>query len=182
MKDRVVIRFLAEVNQQSAHALISVFEKLIKQRTKNVLLLISSPGGSVPHGMSIYNFLKKAPITIETCNFGSVDSIATVVYCAGAKRTCVPNARFVIHGINFNIASPSSFEEKKLNEIISGLSLDRENISKIISESCKKSQSEIEQIMLEGKTYGPQAAMDLGLVDEIDEVPLNVGEKIIGIG
>ncbi len=38
-------------------------------------LLLSSPGGSVFHGLSVYNFLKGAPFEVYTYNFGSVDII-----------------------------------------------------------------------------------------------------------
>jgi ATP-dependent Clp protease protease subunit len=182
MENRKIIRFLAEVNQQSANVLIGVVEDLIRKGTKNILLLISSPGGSVFHGVSIYNFLKRAPINIETCNFGSVDSIASVIYCAGEKRYCVPNARFLIHSISFNIQGNVSFEEKKLNEIIKGLKLDRENISKIIAENCQKEQEDIEKIMFEGTTYNPEEAKSFGLVNEIKEKLFEEGEEIIGIG
>lgn len=171
MENRKIIRFLAEVNQQSANALIGVVENLIRNKTKNILLLISSPGGSVFHGVSVYNFLKRAPVNIETCNFGSVDSIASVIYCAGSKRYCVPNARFLIHSISFNIQGNASFDEKKLNEVISSLKIDRENIAKII-----------EKIMFEGKTYNPEEAKSFGLVTEIKEKLFEEGEEIIGIG
>jgi ATP-dependent Clp protease, protease subunit len=182
MNKRTVIRFMADVNQQSANALIGVTEDLIRKGTEDILLLISSLGGSVFHGISVYNFLKKAPINIETCNFGSVDSIATVIYCAGSKRYCVSNARFLIHSINATIKGDSRFEEKKLKEMISGLELDRENISKIIAENCKKEQKEIEEVMFEGTTYNPKEAKSFGLVHEITDHLFEKGDKIIGIG
>lgn len=182
MENRRIIRFLAEVNQQSVTALISVTEDLIRKGIKNILLLISSPGGSVFHGVSVYNFLKGAPINIETCNFGSIDSIASVIYCAGSKRYCVPNARFLIHSISFNTQGNASFEEKKLNEIMGGLKLDRENIAKIIAKNCSKTQDDIEKIMFEGKTYSPDEAKTFGFVTEIKEKLFEEGEEIIGIG
>ncbi len=182
MENRKIIRFLSEINQQSANALISVIEDLIRQDQKDILLLISSQGGSVFHGISLYNFLKRAPIHLDTCNFGSVDSIATVIYCAGAKRYCVPDTRFLIHSINFNIQGNISFEEKQLNEIISGLRLDRENVAKIIAENCNKTTEEIEDIMFKGKVYNPEEAKSFGLVTEITECLFKEGEKIIGIG
>ncbi len=182
MKERTVIRFLAEINQQSANALISVVEKLIHQGKQDILLLISSPGGSVFHGLSLYNFLTKAPINIETCNFGSIDSIACVVYCAGEKKYSLPNTRFLLHSISFNVRGDARFEEKKLKEIVNGLKMDRENISEIISKNCKKTQKEIEEIMLEGNTYNSKEAKSFGLIDEITEELFDEDEEIVGIG
>lgn len=179
---RRVIRFIAEINQQSSNALISVIEDGIRKGIKKYLILISSPGGSVFHGVSLYNFLKRSPIEIETCNFGSVDSIASVVYCAGKKRYCVPNARFLIHSIAFNFEGKIGFEEKKLNEIVDSLKTDRTNVAKIIAENCNKPQAEIEKIMFEGKTYNPNEAKSFGLVTEIKDKLFEEGEEIIGIG
>ncbi len=182
MKDRTVVRFLAEINQQSANALMGVVEKLIREGREDMLLLISSPGGSVFHGLSIYNFLKRAPINIETCNFGSIDSIASVVYCAGEKKYSLPNARFLMHSISFNVRAETRFEEKKIREIAGNLKTDRENISAIIAENSKKTQEEIEEIMFEGTTYNAKEAKTFGLVDKIVEELFDEDEEIIGIG
>ena len=182
MKDRTIVRFLAEINQQSAHALMSVVEKLIREGREDILMLISSPGGSVFHGLSMYNFLKKAPINIETCNFGSIDSIACVVYCAGQKRYALPNSRFLMHSISFNVKADARFEEKKINEIAENLKKDRENISEIIAENCKKKREEIEEIMFDGRTYNAKDAKTFGLVDKIVDELFDEDEEIIGIG
>jgi ATP-dependent protease ClpP protease subunit len=180
-KNRIIVRFLAEVNQQSSNALIKVVENLINQGTKNILLLISSSGGSVFHGVSTYNFLKNAPIHVDTCNFGSVDSIASVIYCAGENRYSMPNSRFLIHSINWSSSSPVRFEEKKLKELVASLKIDRENIAKIIAENCKKEQSVVEKKMFNGTTYNPEEAKEFGLVTEITNKLFEEGEQIIGI-
>ena len=179
---RKTIRFLSEVNQGSSHALISTVENLLNQGENKIRLLLSSPGGSVYHGLSIYNFLKGVPIELETFNFGNIDSIALMIYCAGEKRYCSPNSRFLIHGINQNFYEKVSLEEKKLKELIQALSKDRENISKIIAKNCNLSEEEIEQIMLEGKTYNAQEAKGIGLVGKITEKILEDGEVVVGIG
>ena len=174
---------MADINQQSVSALMNVVGQLKNQGCKRILLLLSSPGGSVVHGISAYNFLKETDLQIDTCNYGSVDSIATVIYCAGAKRYCVPNARFVVHGITFGSQGPVSFEEKKMQELLDGLRTDRENIAKIIASNCQKSQDEIEKIMFDGTTFSPEQAKDFGLVTEdISTGLIDEGDEIIGIG
>lgn len=182
MDKQVAIRFLAEVNQQSVNTLISLIEAKIREGVKNFKILISSPGGTVFHGISAYNFLKGIPVEIETYNFGTIDSIATVIYCAGSKRFCVPNARFLIHGIGWNPPGGVRFEEKQLKEQLKSLEIDRENIAKILAENCEKTQAEIEKTMFEGTTLNPGQAKQFGLVHEISEVILLEGVEIIGIG
>jgi ATP-dependent protease ClpP protease subunit len=86
------VRFMAPVLPVTIDQLMKVVDKKLHDKYERLNLLISSPGGSVFHGLSVYNFLKGAPIEIHTYNFGSVDSIGVVIYCAGSKRYSVPHA------------------------------------------------------------------------------------------
>lgn len=105
----VYIRFMAPVIPQTADQLFRVFDQIVQQKVERVHLLISSPGGQVFHGLSIYNFLKGSPIEIYTYNFGSVDSIAGVIFCAGKQRYSVPHARFLIHSVSMNFQGAARF-------------------------------------------------------------------------
>ncbi len=96
----VVIRFFAPVIDATVNALTTAIDQKMKQGVKDFIILISSPGGSVFHGLSAYNYLKGVPASITTHNFGSVDSIGIVLYCAGSTRLSVPQARFLFHGVN----------------------------------------------------------------------------------
>lgn len=80
------IRLLAPVVPETTDRLFKIIDQKIGSGVKKIHLLISSPGGSVFHGLSIYNYLKGAPIEVDTYNFGSVDSIGVVIFCAGKKK------------------------------------------------------------------------------------------------
>lgn len=182
MANKLVIRFNAGINQQSVSQLINTVENALNNNAEAIKLLISSPGGDVASGISAYNFLKGLPIDIETHNFGNIDSMATVIYCAGKQRLCMPTARFLIHGVKFGSNGPLQIEEKQLDEIVIGLKNDRENIAKIIAENCKKTQAEIEKLMFEGATFTPTEAKNFGLVHKISEELFEKDDQIIGIG
>ena len=182
MPNKLVIRFNAGINQQSVSQLINTVENALNNGTESIKLLISSPGGDVSAGISAYNFLKGLPIDIETHNFGNIDSMATVIYCAGKQRLCMPTARFLIHGVRFGSNGPVQLEEKQLDEVVMGLKNDRANIAKIIAENCKKTQSEVEKLMFDGATFSPSEAKSYGLVHKISEELFSKGDQIIGIG
>ena len=116
------IRFLGGVNPVTADALFRIFDKKIKEKCERVHLMISSSGGIVFHGLSLYSFLKGAPVEVYTYNFGSVDSIGVVIFCAGDKRFSVPHARFLIHGVSAQFGGNQSLDEKGLEDSI-GLEL-----------------------------------------------------------
>ena len=104
----VVIRFFAPIIESSINALMNVIDQKMKQGTNEFTILISSPGGSVLHGLSAYNYLKGLPVKIVTHNFGSIDSIGVVLFCGGDRRLSVPQARFLLHGVSAGFQEPVS--------------------------------------------------------------------------
>ena len=76
-----VIKFFAPVVAATINPLMNAIDERMKQGKRNFILLVSSPGGSVFHGLSAYNYLKGVPAQIITHNFGSVDSVGVVLYC-----------------------------------------------------------------------------------------------------
>ncbi|REJ81943.1 MAG: hypothetical protein DWQ44_13585 [Bacteroidetes bacterium] len=176
------IRFLAPVNNQTADLLISAVDNLLAQGTKKLRLLISTPGGSVFHGLSIYNFIKGLPIETDTYNFGSVDSIGVVIFSAGKKRYSVPHSRFLIHGVKFNISGQLSIDEKQLEEYLKGLQIDQANIAKVIADTCGKTIERIYSDMHNRTTLSPQEAIDYGLVHSIQDDLIPSGMHLTTIG
>jgi len=82
----VVIRFFCAVDDYTIPLLIANIDKKLQQGIEKFTILISSKGGSVFHGIWAYNYLKGIPAEITTHNFGSINSSASVIYCAGDKR------------------------------------------------------------------------------------------------
>jgi ATP-dependent Clp protease, protease subunit len=177
----VYIRFMAPVNPQSTDTLFKAIDNAIAQKMERINLLISSPGGSVFHGLSVYNYLKGAPIEVFTYNFGSVDSIGVVMFCAGKRRFSVPHARFLIHGVRFNIGGNNSFDEKQLEEYLKGLQIDQRNIAQVIADTTEKPRDKVENDMNNRTTLNPDEAKAYGLVHEIKSELFPVDANIITI-
>ncbi|MCD6230538.1 MAG: ATP-dependent Clp protease proteolytic subunit [Dehalococcoidia bacterium] len=177
----VVIKFFAPVIDATANALMNAIDQKMKQGVRDFTILISSPGGSVIHGLSTYNYLRGLPANITTHNFGSVDSIGIVLYCAGSKRLSVPQARFLLHGVNAQFPTNQSLEEKQLEERLKGLRIDIENIAKVIAVNTGKTVDEVTTAMLERTTLNPEEAQSWGLVHEIKSQLFEAGSEIISI-
>jgi ATP-dependent protease ClpP protease subunit len=176
------IRFMAPILPQTSDQLFKIIDSTIAQKYEKIHLMISSPGGSVFHGISIYNFLKGAPIEVETYNFGSVDSIGVVVFCAGKHRCSVPHARFLIHGVRFNVGNPQSFDEKQLEEHLKGVRIDQTNIARIIADTSGKPLHKVEEDMNNRITLSPTEAKDYGLVHDIKSslFPIDAELSVVG--
>ena len=177
----VVIRFFAPVIDATVNALMSAIDQKMKQGMKDFIILISSPGGSVIHGLSAYNYLKGLPASIATHNFGSVDSIGIVLYCAGSQRLSVPQARFLFHGVNVQFRGEQNLDELLLEERLKGLRIDMENIAKVIAANTGKSAKEVTGAMLERITLNPEEAQSWGLVHEIKSKLFEEGSEVVAI-
>ena len=177
----VVIKFFAPVVDVTANALMNAIDQKMKQGVRDFIILISSPGGSVIHGLSTYNYLKGLPAMITTHNFGSVDSIGIVLYCAGSRRLSVPQARFLLHAVNVQFKGNQSLEEKQLEERLKGLRIDIENIAKVIAANTGKSVEDVTNAMLERITLTPEEAQSWGLVNEIKSQLFESGSEVVSI-
>lgn len=175
-----VIKFIGPVIESTINALFNAVNQKLKEGTKEFIILISSPGGSVFHGLSAYNYLKGLPVKVYTHNFGSVDSIGVILYCAGSIRYSSPQARFLLHGVKANFEK-SSLEEKQLEERLKGLKIDMENIAKVISVNTGKEISEVTDAMLDRTTLNPEEAKEWGLVHQIKSELFEEGSEVISI-
>jgi ATP-dependent Clp protease protease subunit len=177
----VYIRYFGPIDDERVKKLMTTLEQKLKEGIEQFMILISSPGGQVSPGVSAYNFLKGIPAEVITHNFGSIDSMAVCLFCAGSKRLCVPHGRFLIHGIGFNVSAGSRFDEKSLGEHITRLKNERETICRIIADNTRKKLEDVEQDMFNGITLTAEQAKDYGLVHEIKSELFEKGAEVISI-
>lgn len=176
------IRFMAPVNSKTSDRLFKVIDDLINKGTTHLHLLLSTPGGSVFHGLSVHNYLKGIPIEVSTYNFGSVDSIGVVIYCAGAKRYTVPHSRFLIHSVKLNLPGKLSVDEKQIDEYLKSVKIDQRNIARVMSDTTGRSVESIEADMVNRTTLSPEEALSYGLTHEIKKELIRPGMEMITIG
>ena len=177
----VYIRYFGPIDDERVKKLMATVEQKLKEGTERFVILISSPGGNVFQGISAYNFLKGIPAEIVTHNFGSTDSIAVCLFCAGFKRLCVPHGRFLIHGIGFDAPAGARFDEKSLSERMTNLRNERETICRIIADNTGKKLEDVEQDMFRGITLTSEQAKDYGLVHEIKSELFEKQVEVISI-
>ena len=176
----VVIKFFAPVVEGTINALMNAIDQKIRQGATEFIILVSSPGGSVFHGLSAYNYLRGLPVAVTTHNFGSVDSIGIVLFCGGSVRLSVPQARFLFHGVSAGFQN-ERLEEKQLEERLKGLRIDMENIAKVIAANTGKTAQDVTNAMLERMTLNPDEAKEWGLVHEVRSELFEAGSEVISI-
>lgn len=99
LKDRIVFIGTA-VDDIVANLVIAQLLFLeAEEPEKDVQLYINSPGGSVTAGLGIYDTMQYVRCDVATICMGQAASLGACLLAAGAhgKRSCLPNARVMIH-------------------------------------------------------------------------------------
>jgi ATP-dependent protease ClpP protease subunit len=109
--DKIYVSFSAEINQNTTEALIALLSQQINMGIKEIYLLLSTCGGNVMNGLTIYSILRSLPAELTTHNVGNVDSIGNSIFLAGQKRYACPHSTFTFHSVGFDIPGQARLEE-----------------------------------------------------------------------
>lgn len=181
MPNPIYLSFSAEINQHTAESFMTTIAGYFNKGVRDFYILLSSPGGSVANGVTLYNYLRSLQPTakITMHNIGIVDSISNMVFLAGEPRYAVVNSSFLFHGVGFDIAQGTRFEEKNLKEMLVGIERDQLLISNIIVERTKLKFEEIKKMFLEAATRTPQIAKEVGIISDIKPVQIPNDAQVI---
>ena len=101
LKERVIF-LVGEVNDQTANLVVAQLLFLESENPdKDISFYISSPGGSVTAGMSIYDTMQFIKPDVSTLCVDFAASIGAFLLAAGAKgkRFSLPNSKVMIHQV-----------------------------------------------------------------------------------
>lgn len=169
----IFVTYIGGVNEESNKQFIQgLVDFLGKHKQINTVhLILSTKGGDVDAGITLYNFLSSLPITLKTYNIGNVDSIGVIVFLAGATRYMTEHSSFILHGIRFDIRN-ASFKYHDLKEHMSIMERLEDKISAIVTKRTELTQENISQYHKEGESLGMDVAKKCKLVSGITQPPL----------
>ncbi|MEQ9426073.1 MAG: ATP-dependent Clp protease proteolytic subunit [Cyclobacteriaceae bacterium] len=135
--------------------------------TKDVLLYINSPGGSVYAGLGIYDTMQYVKPDVATICTGLAASMGAVLLAGGAekKRSALPHARIMIH-------QPMSGMQGQLTDMEISLRQTQEvrnDLYEILARHSGKTFKEIEKDSDRDYWMRATAAKEYGLIDEVLE-------------
>lgn len=172
--------FQGLINSTTSQKFIATISQLVNQGASSIELLLSTPGGEVPAGLTIYNFLRALPIQVNMHNIGNVDLIGNAVFLAGMVRKACKHSTFMFHGIGFH-AQNMHFEEKNLRERLDLILADQKRIGEILQERTKISASEAGELFREARTKDAKYALSVDVVSAIEDVAIPPGAPIVTI-
>ncbi len=99
LKDRIIFLGTA-IDDHMANLIIAQMLFLeAEDPDKDIQLYLNSPGGSVTAGLGIYDTMQYVRCDVATICMGQAASMGAMLLMAGThgKRSCLPNARVMIH-------------------------------------------------------------------------------------
>ena len=132
---------------------------------KDIMLDITSPGGSISAGMAIYDTMKYLKCEVSTLCIGMAASMAAFLLAAGAKgkRKALPNSEVMIH-------QPLGGTEGQATDILIHAEHIRRIKQKMNEEMSKNTGKPLETIQLDTERDNfmtAEEAKEYGIVDEI---------------
>lgn len=175
----VYVTFSAEIDANTTESLIATMANIANQNVPEVYLMISTPGGSVMHGINLYNVLRAMPFKLTTHNVGNVDSIGNAIFLAGETRYAAPHSTFMFHGVGFNALVGQRFEEAFLKERLEGILADQKRIGAIIEERTKLTGDQLEKLFISAQTKDAAYAVGCGIVHDVRDASVPQGAPVV---
>ncbi|HUI22435.1 MAG TPA: ATP-dependent Clp protease proteolytic subunit [Methylocella sp.] len=166
------INFYSPINPSTVQHLMAACGNAITQGHDELYLCLSTPGGQIASGITLYNFLRSMPIKVTTHNIGSVDSIGNAVFLAGGLRRACPHSTFMFHGTAFDMLTQAHLEQKNLREMLNALLADERRIADILVERTKITSDQAGQLFAEARTKNADDAFRLGIIHEICDLAI----------
>jgi ATP-dependent Clp protease, protease subunit len=172
------VNFSAEINPSTTEGLIAGIAQLCNQGATEVHLLLSTPGGSVMHGFTLFNVLRAMRIKLITHNVGNVDSIGNVIFLAAAERYACPHSTFMFHGVGFDVTSGVRLEDKLLREHLDSISSDHRRIGAVVGQATGLKEEEVVNLFKEARTKDAAWAEKVGMIQAVREPKIPAGVSI----
>jgi ATP-dependent protease ClpP protease subunit len=177
--ETVYVSFTAEIQPATAEALISVLGQQASNGVKHVHLMLSSPGGAVMSGFTIYNAIRGMPFRLTTHNIGNVDSICNVVFLAGEERFVCKHSTFMFHGVGIQTTGPMRLDLRQLSESIGQVKADDQRVANLFAERTDMSARDVLRLFTKARTENADFALTHGFATAIREVEIPEGAPII---
>ena len=142
LKNRVITLF-GEIDKDSARRTNERLLALSFESSDPITLMISSPGGHVESGDSIYDMIRFVSAPVRIVGTGWVGSAGALIYLAAEKerRFSLPNTRYLIHQPAGGFGGAASDIEIHAREIIKM----RERLNRTIAERTGQTIERIEE-------------------------------------
>ena len=165
LEDRII--FLSgTITDETANMVIAQLIFLeAKDPTKDIMMYINSPGGSVSAGLAIYDTMNYIKCDVSTICVGMAASMGAFLLSSGTKgkRYALPNSEVMIH-------QPLGGYEGQASDIAihaDHILRTKKKLNRILSENSGKTVEEVERDTDRDNFLSAKEALSYGLIDKI---------------
>lgn len=152
------------VDAKSSAELIKLLNYLENDGTgETIKFYINSPGGSVPDGMAVYDFMSSMKTPITTICIGTAASMGAILFLAGKERIIMPNSEVMIHDPSFGSADFSGLKADEIMEKASDLMKTTRKLRSIVSERTGQDIKDVTKKMKKDSYFNADEAIEYGL-------------------
>lgn len=165
LKERIIILDSPITDEVMSIVIAELIFLESEDPTKDIIMYINSPGGSVSAGMGIYDTMQYIRPDISTICLGMAASMAQVLLCAGTKgkRMALPNSRIMMHQPSGGSQGQTTEIEIYLKEMI----YQRDRLYDIISLHSGQPLEKIRKDADRDYWMSPGEATEYGLIDRV---------------
>ena len=170
MKDPRIILLNGQVDESSAMQVILKLLDFDKQdSTQEISLYINSPGGSILHGLAIYDTIKLIKAPVSTVCYGMAASMGAFLLSCGKKgrRFALPHSRILIHQPLINSEGGIVRRQSDIQKMADSILKSRNELEKIMAENIGVSLEKIHCDCERDNWMSAQEALEYGIIDGI---------------
>jgi ATP-dependent Clp protease, protease subunit len=172
------INFHAQINALTTQNLMAAIAQKLMAGTNHFYIMLSTAGGQVASGLTLYNFLRALPVTVTMHNVGNVDSIGNAIFLAANDRVACAHSTFMFHGVGFDVKN-LRIQEKNARELLHGILADQNRIADIMVERTNIQRNRSRQLFREAKTKNAAEALAVGIIGTIADVAIPAGADVL---
>ena len=157
-----------DINKEIKDYVRRSLAQLYLNKSTTINLLITSNGGSLIHGLEIFDNLNLFPGLIRGVVIGHARSMAAVILQSCDYRTATPNAKLLFHNHLSNVSYDEMFNKTSRIKFFKEMKRDNEKMEDIIIKRSGLSLHSVRELFKKDADLNVDEAIELGLLDHIE--------------
>ncbi|EIE20718.1 hypothetical protein COCSUDRAFT_37603 [Coccomyxa subellipsoidea C-169] len=160
-----IVRMGGPVDDDMANLIVAQLLYLDSTSSKDIIMYVNSPGGSVTAGMAVFDTMRHIRPDVSTVCVGLAASMGAFLLASGhkGKRYSLPNSRIMIHQPLGGAQGQAADIEIQANEILHH----KLTLNGYLAEFTGQSMERITQDTDRDFFMGAKEAVDYGLIDGV---------------